>query len=105
MNTDLQRAYLALRGKKKLLDRYFSYYDGEAATPIVSERLREVYQNLDFTVNENWASVVIDSMADRITLEGIKGPDAAVQDALDEAVRATDLIIEADDASADGRPG
>ena len=98
MHTDLQRAYLALRGKKKLLDRYFSYYDGEAATPIVSERLREVYQNLDFTVNENWASVVIDSMADRITLEGIKGPDAAVQDALDEAVRATDLIIEADDA-------
>ncbi|NNJ13653.1 hypothetical protein EKD04_025335 [Chloroflexales bacterium ZM16-3] len=28
---------------------------------VVSERLREAYQNIDFSINENWASVVIDS--------------------------------------------
>ncbi|NNJ10573.1 phage portal protein [Chloroflexales bacterium ZM16-3] len=98
MNKDLDRAYAALRAKKRTLDRYFSYYDGTEQTPVVSERLRETYQNIDFSINENWASVVVDSMADRINLEGVKGPDAKVQDALDEVMRATGLIIEADDA-------
>lgn len=98
MDKDLDRAYEALKRKKKLLDHYFAYYDGTAATPIVSERLREVYQNFDFSVNENWAAVVIDSMADRITLEGVKSADKATQDALDEAISLTELLVEADDA-------
>lgn len=98
MDKDLERAYEALKGKKKLLDRFFSYYDGTAATPIVSERLREVYQHFDFSVNENWAAVVIDSMADRITLEGVKAADKETQSALDDAVALTELLVEADDA-------
>ncbi|MBX0328690.1 phage portal protein [Oscillochloris sp. ZM17-4] len=98
MDADLEKAYNALRAKKRDLDRYFSYYDGEEQTPVVSERLREVYQNIDFSINENWAAVVIDSMADRINLEGVKGPNQEVQDAIDEALQLTDLLIEADDA-------
>lgn len=94
MHKDLARAYTALVAKKKLLNRYFAYYDGTEQAPVVSERLRETYQNIDFSINENWASVVIDSMADRINLEGVKGPDQQVQDALDEALRVTGLIVE-----------
>lgn len=95
---DLTRALKALAGKQRPVALLFAYYDGTAAAPLVSERLRDVYQDKLSGLSENWSAVVIDAEADRIVLEGLEGPDDAATQVLAAIVAETDLLIEADDA-------
>lgn len=94
---DVERAVKALQGKHERVERLQAYYDGEAGVPLISQRLKEVYQNQLCELSENWAAVVIDSCADRIELEALEGPDEATTARLAELADATDLLIEADD--------
>lgn len=94
----IKQAFEALAGKHEAAERLFAYYDGTAGVPLISERLRDVYQDQLADLSENWAAVVIDSAADRITLERLEGPDDAATRTLADIVADTDLLIEADDA-------
>ena len=94
----LTRCYTTLRDKASPLTKFIDYYEGTATPPLVSERLREVYQHLNFSLVENWAAVVVDSVADRITCTGFHGPDDASQAIIATALDETGLLLELDDA-------
>lgn len=94
----LLRCVRALTGKYERITRGFDYYDGTVQLPVIAERLREVYHQLNAVGMENWAAVVVDSMTDRITLRGFTGPDAETTRHCQEAWTATDLMLEAADA-------
>ena len=94
----LTRCVTALAGKQAAITRRFAYYDGTDVLPVITDRLREVYHQLNPVGAENWASVVVDSMTDRITLRGLSGPDDATTALLSTAWTTTDLMLEAADA-------
>jgi hypothetical protein len=70
----LERAFEALRGKRAAYDRLFNYYDGTQPVTYTANRLKEIFQGLDAVFTENWCSVVIDAMKDRINLTGFEVP-------------------------------
>lgn len=88
-----------LKAKTQRLQTYFDYYDGTAPIPLVADRLREVYRDLNLHPSENWSGVVVDTAADRITLEGVTLPDTRSQAAMDDVLQRTEFIITADDAT------
>jgi hypothetical protein len=66
---DLERAFIALRAKQDLYSTLWDYYEGRQPLKYSTQRLKAVFQTLDARFSENWASVVIDSMLDKVTLE------------------------------------
>ena len=45
---------LVLGSKQADRSNYFAYYAGTAAPPLVADRLREIYRDLNFVLSENW---------------------------------------------------
>lgn len=108
---DIRTAIDALQCKQDEIALYLDAYNGKFAPKILSQKLKTVYDDLDVgDVDENWAAVVIDACADKITLEGLSiasertrsGKSASVespaQSALNRAIAQTELLLEADDA-------
>lgn len=106
---DIKTAIEALQCKQDEIALYLDAYSGKFAPKILSRKLKQVYDELDVgDVDENWAAVVIDACADKITLEGLsitseQAPSAGVsgtdaQSALNRAIAQTELLLEADDA-------
>lgn len=77
MVTDLERAYKALSGKAPRYKRLFDYYDGDQPTVYTATRLEEIFKGVDAVFIENWCSVVIDSVRDRVNLRQITTPESA----------------------------
>ena len=97
--TDLELAFATLSSKKIDQDAYWSYYEGKHVLKFNRERLREIFKELDANFTENWCSVVIDSVIERLDLKGftVAGNKAATQ-RLMQLWAETELNIDADDA-------
>mgnify|MGYP000892807060 CR=1 FL=1 len=68
INNDLQMALANLVSKKRRYDLLWRYYDGEQPLVYSSEKLREIFSGLNAQFTENWCSVVVDSVLDRLEL-------------------------------------
>jgi hypothetical protein len=71
MPTDLETAVKCLTAKKPIHDRFFAYYDGHQPLIYSSSKLREIFHRLDANFVENWCSVVVDSLLDRLDLRAL----------------------------------
>lgn len=67
--TDLERAYRSLYNKQDRYTKLWHYYDGEQPLVYSTDRLREVFKNLNARFSENWCAVVVDAELERINLE------------------------------------
>jgi hypothetical protein len=95
--TDLERAFEALNGKQKPYNRLFAYYEGDQPlTYMSSSRMQKIFEGLDGYFAQNWCSVVIDAVRDRINLRKIevKGTAASTWKDLWEGSR---LELESDE--------
>lgn len=98
-DADLKRALKALQDKQADAAHYLAAYNGELPLRFLAEKLREISKELRVSdVRENWASIVIDACADKITLTGLDVEDETQQDALNDLIAQTELLLEADDA-------
>lgn len=97
--TDLELAFAALSSKKIEQDAFWSYYNGEHPLKFNRERLRDIFKELDANFTENWCSVVVDSVIERLNLHGftVAGSELATQ-RLADLWAATELSVDADDA-------
>lgn len=73
--TDVQIAVNALTYKKRRHDALWKYYDGQAPLVYSSEKLREIFSGLDARFTENWCSVVVDSVLDRLEVQSLTVAD------------------------------
>lgn len=96
--TDVDLASALLLAKQRPVAKYFAYYEGEAATPYLSRRIRQLLQGLNVQIAENWSEVVIDACLDRIVLESlvVEG-DAAATETLRRIWLENDLDLEANE--------
>jgi len=97
MSTDLERAFEALQAKKKPYDKLFAYYEGDQPlTYMSSSRMQKIFQGLDGYFAQNWCSVVIDAVRDRINLRKIEVKGAASK-VWQELWEASQLEMESDE--------
>lgn len=97
MATDLARALVTLADKQNKLNRLWNYYDGLQPMVYANERLREVLHRANAQFVENWAAVVVDSVHDRINLNGFDIEDEAQQQVLRDLFERCEMGILADD--------
>lgn len=95
--SDIPRAMKTLLDKTKAYRKLFDYYEGRALLPLVSERMREVYDQLNLKMSENWCEVVVGATFDRITLTEFKGSTDAITTELKNIVLETGLLLEANE--------
>jgi hypothetical protein len=96
--TDLARAFVALSAKQTRYTKLFGYYDGDQPLVYTARRLAEMFDKIDAYFAENWCAVVIDSLSERIALQGYNVTDAGTQGLLDSIWAANEMVLEADDA-------
>ena len=98
MATDLERAWAALSGKQTAYDNLWGYYQGEQPVVYTNQRLREIFRDLDAVFTENWCSVVVNSVLERLELQRLMVEDEGVQDTLDQIWAENELDLESDEA-------
>jgi hypothetical protein len=94
--SDLKQAYAALSAKQAPQKKYFEYYDGEQPIMYATNRLVEVFKDVNARFTQNWCAVVIDSVKDRINLRNVRVP-AAVSSQWKEQWLESELFLESDD--------
>lgn len=72
---DLTAAFNAIRNKRPDLDLLFSYYEGPQPLKYSTEKLAELFRNINAHFEQNWMSVVVDATLDRIQLNGFTTKD------------------------------
>lgn len=98
MVTDLERAWKALSGKATTYDKLWSYYEGDQPVVYTNNRLREIFRDLDAVFTENWCSVVVNAVQERLELQQLTSKQEGVQEALDRIWAENELDLESDDA-------
>jgi hypothetical protein len=93
--SDLTTAFDALSAKQAPQTALWGYYDGEQPLAYSSQRLCNIFQDLDAHFSENWSAVVVDSLKDRINLTGFR--NEAQQTALDTLWDGSELNLGSDD--------
>lgn len=95
--SDLERAFEALLAKQKPYNKLFAYYEGDQPlTYMNSSRMQKIFEGLDGYFAQNWCSVVIDAVRDRINLRKIEVRGAANKD-WQEMWEASHLELESDE--------
>ncbi len=72
---DLALAFSALRGKQAAYSTLWNYYDGDHPLIYSTQRLKQVFANIDARFSENWAAVVVDAALDRVNLRNLDVTD------------------------------
>ena len=101
MITDVEIAWASLAGKQEQYNAYWDYMEGRHPLVYNASKLREIFKNIDATFNENWSSVVVNTVLDRIAIERFQvgdGTDTTQGDALLDLWRSTGLDLDSYDA-------
>lgn len=94
----LEIAFEAITAKKKIYDELWRYYDGDHRMKYTSERLKELFQNINAKFINNWCGLVVDSVLERMQLERfvVSGNELATE-RLNRLWKLLELDIDADD--------
>jgi hypothetical protein len=97
---DLDEAFAAIRGKRTSLDTLFAYMDGPQPLKYSTEKLAELFRNINTHFEENLCTVVVDAVLDRVQLTGFttKNDDKDVNDKFKLLFDKLHIDIEADKA-------
>lgn len=97
--TDLERAFEALKTKGGLYDRLWAYYDGVQPLKYSTQRLRDVFQQIDVRFVENWCAVVVNAVLDRMVLRRfVVNGDETATTRLNRLWAETGMKLDDDDA-------
>jgi hypothetical protein len=99
MATDLEMAYAALTAKKERYDLLFGYYDGAQPLIYSSERLYDVFKNINAKFRQNWCAVVVDAVLERLNLmQFVVAENDEATEMLNRRWAITEMSLDSDDA-------
>jgi hypothetical protein len=82
--TDLKKVYDALIGKRERYTTYNRYYNGDQPLRYSSERLKDAFDDSSVKFIQNWCSVIIDAVLDRLVFKGWNVDDKTVDKSIDD---------------------
>ncbi len=96
--SDVKRAFEALSQKKKVYDQLWHYYDGLQPLVYSNDRLKEVFKNINARFRQNWCSVVVDSVIERLEFKQFSViNDEAATETLNDWWVTSEMELDADD--------
>lgn len=97
MVTDLEMAYNALMAKKPIYDKYFNYFDGNQPLIYSTEKLKEIFGNIDARFTQNWCSIVVDAVLERLSLMSfVVNENEAATDVINDLYQSTEMNLDSD---------
>lgn len=97
-NPDVKLAFDTIVNKKPLYDELYKYYTGFHPLRYSTAKLREVFQTINVFFSENWLSVVVDAVIDRLVLKGFDiSQNAEAQTAIDDLIRDHNILVASED--------
>lgn len=97
MLTDLELAYNALMAKKPIYDKYFNYFDGNQPLIYSTEKLKEIFGNIDARFTQNWCSIVVDAVLERLSLMSfVVNENEAATDVINDLYQSTEMNLDSD---------
>lgn len=95
--TDIERAYNALKAKLPYYTTLFDYADGKQPLQYSTQKLHEIFSNINAHFEQNWITVVLDSALDKLIFKGWNAKNKAINDRLDKLYTQLNLRVESDD--------
>ncbi len=92
--TDLERSYTALMAKVTEYTLAFQYADGNQPLKYSTERLKEAFRDLTTAFSQNWVSVVLNSVLDRMKFLGWSTGEKSIDDRFAEIFEDEQIAIE-----------
>lgn len=96
--SDLERAFNALKAKSVDYSYAFQYADGNQPLKYSTQRLKEAFRNLTASFSQNWVSVVLNSVLDRMKFLGWSVDDETANDTLAMLFNNQQIALEGYDA-------
>ena len=97
-NPDIKRAWDAFVAKTPVYDELWDYYDGNHPLRYSTQKLKEVFSDIDARFTENWCEVVVNAVADRLILSSVHVEgDEELSEMLQGFFDETGLFVDADD--------
>lgn len=98
MTPDVITAYKALVAKAQEYNTLWSYYEGNHPVRYSTERLRELFREINVNFSENWCAVVINAVFDRLEIERfVVANNDVLTKRLNQLIKDTELDQDADD--------
>lgn len=83
MNPDVKLCFDLITKNASEANLYFNYYNGKHQLTFSSQKMREIFKTSELQFTQNWCAAVIESTADRLTLQGWDNPTEELDDRLD----------------------
>jgi len=98
LNPDVKLIFDAINKKRKRYDLLYAYYEGRHPLRYSTDRLKKAFEKLDTYFAQNWISVIIESLTDKLILKGFDVSDnEAANTAIDDLYKLYDMQLLADD--------
>jgi hypothetical protein len=97
MASDLKLALAAINNKTTDYDILYGYYDGEPSLKYSTERLQRAFDSSFVYFAQNWASVIINAVLDRLVLKGFDLQEDSLNSRVDDLYTKLNLNLEAQD--------
>ena len=94
---DLQKAFQHFKDVSLVYKAYFDYYDGDQPLRYSTKRLETAFDQIKTKFRENWCSVVIDAVLDRLELFGWSVANDAMNDVLADFWKESGLALESNE--------
>lgn len=99
MPSDLEIAFNCIKAKRPRYDMFWNFYEGNHPLVYAASRLQEIFRHIDAHFSENWCSVVVDSVLERVRIESFNVNDEeAMNERLNRLWLDTGLILDSYDA-------
>jgi len=95
---DIEKAFDAITNKRAYLDLLFRYVNGGQPLKYSTERLKEIFDDINTHFEINWCTVVVDSSLDRMELNGFHTDDDTANAKLVELFDSLHMATQSDDA-------
>lgn len=96
-NNDVKAALDAISNKADEIEKLYSYYDGSPTLKYSQERLQRAFDTSSVYFAQNWASVIINSVLDRLVLKGFDAQNDSMNAKMDSIFSKLNLGLEAQD--------
>jgi hypothetical protein len=96
--SDVEKAFKALSAKQRPYTMLMDYADGQQPLVYSTARLQEAFRNIQAHFQQNWCSVIINAVSDRLVLTGLTTEDQNSNKYLESMWNDLQIKLEAYDA-------
>lgn len=97
MNQTIQIIFDALKAKEEDYTTKYRYYDGDQPLKYSTERMKRAFADVNVYFAQNWISVIVSSVLERLVLKGFTSKNTTLQAEMEEKFKSLHIQLDAYD--------